>query len=220
MHITIASAAMNPEDAHVSQPRRRVAHTAWAGVCIFACLLLVLTGREGHPPAIILLPVVLLAWAVGHGFIWGVQRLADKGRRMVARTAADGQRWPLGLLLAAVGTGSAALVGVIQIVGTTLKGDLYPFSHASAWWAMLVVWMVHAACFAGLLLRRRWSRLLSATLAFGWVALLGLQVAEHLAPGAPSDTTGVLIAIALMVVLVLFGYYIASSSRTRSFLSH
>ena len=32
--------------------------------------------------------------------------------------------------------------------------------------------------------------------------------------------TSVLIAIALMFVLVLSGYYIASSSRTRSFLSH
>ena len=211
---------MKPEHVHVPQPHRRVAHAAWAAVCIIGCLLLVLTGRTGHPPAIILLPVVLLAWAVGHGFVWGVQRLADKGRRTVARTATDGQRWPLALRLTAIVTGSAALVGVAQIVGTLLKGDWYPFGHASAWWAMLVVWAVHAACFAGLLLRRRWSRLLSATLAFGWAALLGLQVAEHLAPGASSDTAGVLIAIALMAVLVLLGRYLASSGKVKSFLRH
>ena len=179
-----------------------------------------MNGRQGHPPAIILLPVVLLAWAVGHGFIWGAQRLADKGRRMAAPTVTNGQRWPLALRLAAIGTGTAALVGAAQLAGTLFKGSWYPFNDAGFWWAMLLVWVVHAICFAGLLLRRRWSRLLSATLAFGWAALLGLQVAEHLAPGASSDTTGVLIAIALMVVLVLFGYYIASSSRTRSFLSH
>jgi hypothetical protein len=211
---------MRPEPAHVPRPLRRVAHAAWASVCIVVCLLLVVNGRQGHPPAIILLPVVLLAWAVGHGFIWGAQRLADKGRRMAAPTVTNGQRWPLALRLAAVGTGAAALVGAAQIAGTLLKGSWYPFNDASYWWAMLLVWVVHAICFAGLLLRRRWSRLLSATLAFGWAALLGLQVAEHLAPGAPSDTTGVLIAIALMVVLVLFGYYIATSSGTRSFLSH
>jgi hypothetical protein len=106
------------------------------------------------------------------------------------------------------------------IAGTLLKGSWYPFNDAGYRWAMLLVWVAHAICFAGLLLRRSWSRLLSATLAFGWTALLGLQVAEHLGPGTSSDTAGVLIAIALMVVLVLLGYYIASSSRTRSFLSH
>jgi hypothetical protein len=211
---------MKPEHVHVPQPHRRIAHAAWAAVCIIGSVLLVLTGRTGHPPAIILLPVVLVAWAVGHGLIWGVQRLADKGRRTVAQTATDGQRWPLALRLAAIGTGSAALVGVTQIVGTLLKGSLYPFRHACGWWAMLVVWVVHAACFAGLLLRQSWSRLLSATLAFGWAALLGLQVAQHLAPGASSDTAGVLIAIALMAVLVLLGRYLASSSKIKSFLRH
>jgi hypothetical protein len=211
---------MEPERAHVRRAHYRVAHAAWAAVCIVCCLLLVLTGRTGHPPAIILLPVVLLAWAMGHGFIWGVQRLADKGRRTVAPTATDGQRWPLALRLTAIGTGSATLVGVTQIVGTLLKGDWYPFGHASAWWAMLVVWAVHAACFAGLLLRRRWSRLLSATLAFGWAALLGFQVVEHLAPGASPDTAGMGIAIGLMVMLVLLGCYLASSGKVRSFLSH
>jgi len=211
---------MKPEHVHVPQPHRRVAHAAWAAVCFIGCLLLVVNGRQGHPPAIILLPVVLLAWAVGHGFIWGVQRLADKGRRTVAQPATDSQRWPLALRLAAVGTGSAALVGAAQVVGTLLEGSWYPFNHASYWWAMLLVWVVHAICFAGLLLRRRWSRLLSATLAFGWAALLGLQVAEHLAPGASSDTAGVLIAIALMAVLVLLGRYLASSGKVKSFLRH
>lgn len=202
------------------QSSRRVAHAVWAALCIVACLLLVVNGRQGHPPAIILLPVVLLAWAVGHGFIWGAQRLADRGRRMAAPTVTNGQRWPLALRLAAIGTGSAALVGAAQVVGTLFKGSWYPFNDAGIWWAMLAVWVVHAACLAGLLLRKGWSRLLSATLAFGWAALLGSQVAEHLGPGTSSDTTGALIAIALMVVLVLLGYYIASSSRTRSFLSH
>ena len=85
---------------------------------------------------------------------------------------------------------------------------------------MLVVWVVHAACFAGLLLRQRWSRMLSATVAIGWAALLGLQVVEHLAPGTSPDTAGMGIAIGLMVMLVLLGCYLASSGKVRSFLSH
>lgn len=93
---------MKREPVHESQRRLRVAHAAWAAVGIIVCLLLVLNGRQGHPPAAILVPMVLVGWAVGHGLIWGVQRLAAKGRRIAARTAPDGQPWPLGLRLALV----------------------------------------------------------------------------------------------------------------------
>jgi hypothetical protein len=194
------------------------AHAVWAAVGITGCLLLVLTGRKGHPPAVVLLPLALVAWVVGHGLIWGVLRLAATGRRLAARAAPDGQAWPLGLRLAVVCTGAAALIGVVQVVGTILARRWYPFYDAGEWAVMLAVWLVHAACFSGLLLRQRWSRLLSATLAFAWAALLGVQIAEHLAPSTSSDTMGMLIAFGLMVLLVLFGSYLVSSSRARSFL--
>lgn len=78
--------------------------------------------------------------------------------------------------------------------------------------------VAHAACFAGLLLRRGWSRLLGATLAFGWAALLGVQVAEQLSLGTLADGTGMLVALGLMVLLLLFGSCLLSSGRARSFL--
>jgi hypothetical protein len=207
---------VKPEPAHAPQSRRRAAHAVWAAVGVIVCLLLVLTGRGGHPPAIILLPLVLVAWAVGHGLIWGALRLAAAGRRKGAG-AADGQPWPLGLKVAVVCTAAAALLGVAQVVGTVLTRRWYPFNQAGEWTAMLLVWLVHAACFAALLLRRGWSRLLSAALAFGWAVLLGVQVAEHFRRGA-SDTTGLFIVVALMVSLLLFGSYLVSSSKARSFL--
>ena len=199
-------------------PRRshRVAHALWAAACFIVCLLLVFTGQGGHPPAIILLPLVLAAWAVGHGFLWGAQRLAAAGRRTGAG-ADDGQAWPLGLRVAVVCTAAATLLGVVQVGGTVLTGTWYPFRYAGEWAAMLLVCLVHAACFASLLLRRRWSRSLSAAIAFGWATLLGKQVAEHFRSGS-SDTAGLLIAVALIVSLLLFGFYLLSSSRARSFL--
>lgn len=193
-----------------------MAHAVWAAVCFCVCLLLVFTGRKGHPPAVILLPLVFVAWAVGHGLIWGALRLAAAGRRKGAG-AAGGQPWPLGLKVAIVGTAAVALLGVVQVVGTVVTRRWYPFEQAGAWAAMLLVWLVHAACLAALLLRRRWSRPLSAALAFGWAALLGLQVAEHFRRGS-SDTTGLFIAVALMVSLLLFGSHLLSSSKARSFL--
>jgi len=211
---------MKRKPADVSQRSRRMAHAAWAAVGVIACVLLVLTGQGGHPPAAILLPPALVAWAVGHALIWGVLRLAARGRRVAERTAPDGQPWPVGLRLVVVCTGAAALVGVVQVVGTVLAGRWYPFSHPGEWAGMLVVWSAHAVCLAGLLLRRRWSRLLGAALAFGWTALLGLQIAEHLTPGTPSDTAGVLIAFGLMALLLLCGTYLVSSRTARAFLGH
>ncbi len=82
---------------------------------------------------------------------------------------------------------------------------------------MLLVWLAHAACFAALLLRRRSSRLLSAALAFGWAALLGVQIVEHFRRGS-SDTSGLLIAVAIMVSLLLFGANLVMSSKVKSFL--
>lgn len=207
---------MSRESSHPTKRRANAAHAVWAATGIVACLLLILTGREGHPPAVILLPVVLIAWAIGHGFIWGALRLAAAGRRKTA-TAADGQPWPLGLRLAAFGTAAGTLLGVAQVAGTIWTGRWYPFQHAGEWTAMLLVWLVHAVCFAALMLRRRSSRPLSATLAFGWAALLGVQVAEHFRNGSP-DATGLLIVVALMAALVLFGFYLVSSSKAKSFL--
>jgi hypothetical protein len=200
----------------VPRTNPRVVHSAWAAVCIIVSVLLVLTGREGHPPAVILLPLVLAAWAVGHGLIWGVLRLAAAGGRRDAASAGD-QPWPLRLRVAALCTGAASLVGVVQIAGTALTGSWYPFTQAGEWTAMLLVWLAHATCFAALLLRRRWSRPLSAALALAWAALLGVQIAEHFRSGS-TDTAGLLIAVALMVSLATFGSYLWFSRQARTFL--
>lgn len=207
---------MTPESTHAPQRGPRVAHGAWAAVCVIVCLLLIFTGGGGHPPAVVLLPLVLAAWPVGHGLLWGALRLAAAGRGARADHAA-GQPWPLGLRVAVVSTGAAALLGVVQVIGTVVTGKWYPFNQASLWAAMLLVWLVHAACFVALLLRRRSSRPLSAALAFGWAALLGVQVGEHLGRGA-ADIPGLLVAVASMVSLLLSGSYLVLSTKARSFL--
>ncbi len=166
---------MSQEGRHATKGRATVAHAVWAAIGVAVCLLLILTGRKGHPPAVIFLPLVLVAWAMGHGLIWGALRLAAAGRRKTA-SAADGQSWPRGLRVAAFGTAAGAL-----------------------------------------LLRRRWSRPLSATLAFGWAALLGVQVVQHFRNGS-SDSTGLLVVVALMASLLLLGFHLVSSSKAKSFL--
>jgi hypothetical protein len=57
-------------------------------------------------------------------------------------------------------------------------------------------------------------------MAVGWAMMLGWQIAEQLASTAATDPGGLLIASALMVLLVLFGAYLAASRKVKSFLKN
>lgn len=41
----------------------------WALAGIYASVVLLMAG--GHPPGLVFLPVALVAWALGHLFLWG-----------------------------------------------------------------------------------------------------------------------------------------------------
>jgi hypothetical protein len=203
----------NPENRR----GRRVAHAVWAILALAASVALVYGGRRGHPPGIVLLPLLLLVWAVGHVAIWVVGWLAVKGERLARGAEGAGRSWPLGLRLALAGTGVAAAVGTLQVVVTGSQGRLYPYPDRSLWTIMLVIWAVHGACFVGLLLRRPWSRVLSTLLAFAWALLMASQVAEQLARGNVVDPAVWLVA-GSMVGLIVLGLHLGTSRRVRSFL--
>jgi hypothetical protein len=201
-----------------SPKKHGLAHAVWAALAASVCLFLILTKQTGHPPPITLVPFVLVAWVAGHGFIWGVRRLAERGRSVSAPADAEIQPWPIGLRLALVATGAAALVGIAQVLGTVLQREWYPYRYFDLWVTMLVVWLAHTASFAGLLMRKRWSGPMSAMLTIGWALLLVKQIAEQLGMAHSADTVGVLIAAGLIVLLLLFAAYLGWSREVRSFL--
>lgn len=191
------------------------AHGLWGVLGLAICLLLVLAGG-GHPPPIIFLPVVLAVWAVGHGAIWAAGRIAARGRRSAPGDERGVPAWPIALKLALALSGLAAGIGLIQVVVSLLLRELYPFRLPGLWALTLAIWIVHGTCFVGLLLRKRWSRYLCAALPLAWAALLASQIADHLMRGARTDVGELLIAVALIVLLVVFGGYLAASRRVRA----
>ena len=197
---------------------RRVAHALWAGIAVSVSLLLVFGGR-GHPPPIIFLPLVIVVWVVGHFTVWGVEWLAAKGQRLASENEGRNKSWPVGLRLALIGTGVAASIGLLQIIVTGYQGKMYPFHDVTLWMIMMAIWLVHGACFVGLLLRRPWSRLVSVMLALAWSLLSASQIAEHLARGYSVDIAELLIVSVSMVFSFLFGLHLATSSRIKSFLN-
>ena len=57
-------------------------------------------------------------------------------------------------------------------------------------------------------------------MAVGWAVLLGKQIAAQMTQVTVTDTTGVLIAAGLTLLLLLFAAYLARSSEVKSFLVH
>lgn len=200
--------------------RHFAAHTAWATFAFVVSILMIFTINKGHPPLIIFLPLVILVWIVGHFAIWGVMWLTVKGRHVVNGVRSGDRAWPVGLWLAVIGTGVFTSLGVFQILVTGYLGRPYPYHYANLWAIMLVIELVHAACFVGLLLRKQWSRHMSGLLAFGWAMLLASQIAEHLPPRAPLNISELMIAIGIMVLLFILGLYFFISRKMKSCLKN
>ena len=194
-----------------------MAHTVWAAIAITVSLFMIFTKQRGHPPIMVFAPLAWIIWGVGHIAIWAVQWLAVRGQRIVSETGGERKPWPIGLWPALIGTGVPAAIGIFQVLMTSLQRKWYPYPDASLWAVMLAVWLVHGACFAGMLLRKQWSRLVIAMLALGWALLLAKQIAEHLPPRVSSDTTELLTAGVLMVLLLLLGLHLVTSRKVRSF---
>jgi hypothetical protein len=193
----------------------RLAHTIWALLAASLCILLVV-GGGGHPPPIIFLPVVLVIWCSGHVALWGIRRLEARGRELTAKTTVERESWPPGLIIALIGTGLVACVGLVQLGGTLLLGNWYPFA-GTLWAVAMAVCMAHGACFVGLLLRRPWSRPATAVLSIGWALLPAWQISEQLVHGYRinlAEYVTLFVGIALMSFL---GYHILSSPRIRAF---
>jgi hypothetical protein len=187
----------------------------WGSINVAICLLLALAGG-GHPPPLIFLPLVVGVWVVGHGAIWIVGRIAARGRRSAPEDGGGVIAWPPGLILALVLTGFAGAIGIIQVVVTLLIGELYPFRLPGLWAITMFIWIVHGACFVGLLLRQRWSRWLCAALPLAWAALLAAQIVDHLVRGSPIDPAELAIVVVLILALTLFATYLARARRVRA----
>ncbi len=199
-------------------PHRRwakVSHAAWAALNVAAALTLVLVPQHGHPPPIVLLPLLALVWPLGHCVIWLISWLTAVGRR---RAFATSRRWPITVIFGLLGTGVASLLGIVQALGSGVQGRWYPYPDPALWVTMLVVWVLHGSCFVALLVRQPWSRYLAALLALGWALLLGRQLAEGLMSSTRGSTADLLFAAALLVLLLVLAAAFVSSAAVKSHL--
>jgi hypothetical protein len=204
---------------HKLPGKHRAAHAIWAAIAIIASIIMIFSKQRGHPPIIAFVPLVWIFWVVGHFVIWFVHWLVARGKRITNESGGERKPLPIALWIALLGTGIPALIGIFQLLMTALGSRWYPFGYFELWGVMLAVWILHGVCFVGILLRRRWTRLLSSILAFGWSLLLASQIFEQLSPEISPYTDDLFLAIVLMVLLFLFGLYLIVSRTVKSFFS-
>lgn len=192
-------------------------HFVWAVIGTAVCIVLAQGG--GHPPGIILIPPALVVWIAGHGVLWAIRRLVLTGRVFAAGSGNQRAPWPIVLIVVLLGTGVASSVGLIQLVGTIVDGRQYLF-RGEMWTVTMVIWSLHGLCFVALLLRRPLARWVTALLSSGWAALFAWQLFDHFHRRTATVAWSELaIAIGLMCVLILLGYYTLASKRVRAFLA-
>ena len=197
--------------------RANLPHILWALLCVCLCAWLIVEGDSGHPPAIILLPVVLVIWCAGHFILWGVRWLAAKGRASLLGSDGVTSSWPPELIVMLFVSGAVGLGGLFQLAGFIVPGGFTLFGKGH-WGLSLAVSFAHSVCFVALLLRRPASLLVCALICAGWATLLLRQYLEQIVNGHRISLTEYavgFVGISLLVVLVLRILY---SRRIRAFM--
>jgi hypothetical protein len=170
------------------------------------------TVQGGHPPLIIFFPVVVLVWPLGHFAIWGIRRLAHRGRDR----SNNSESWPPGLLLTLIGTGSGTLFGIFQL-GALIWGTQI-FSNDELWITLMIIWVIHGLCFLGIILRLNKSRFLAAALYFSWAGLLSWQIQQYIVAYQKFVAVDILIGLVAVSLLAVLGIHMVMSNRINRFL--
>jgi len=190
----------------------RILHIIWAILCVVACVILV-TSKGGHPPGIILLPIAIIFWVVGHVLLWIISKLFARGKKLEVRTETDEKKWPLSLIILAVFLGGVFIFGFMAIIlFMVLEND-----WLSGMPVILALWLPPSLCFLGILLHQSWSRVLA-----GWgfiaVAMIILyQLVEHTLRNNTASVTEWVIAIAILILNLLIGQHILRSPKIKAF---
>ena len=190
----------------------RVLHIVWAILGVIACVILV-TSKGGHPPAIILLPIALIFWVVGHILLWIISKLFARGKKLEVRTEGDVKKWPLSLIILAVFLGGVFIFGSMAIILLiVLEND-----WLSDMPAILALWLPPSLCFIGILLHKSWSRVLAGWGFIGVAMIILYQLVESALRNSTASVTEWVIAIAILIFTLVIGQHILRSLKIKAF---
>ena len=190
----------------------RILHIVWAILGVIACVIFI-TSKGGHPPAIVLLPIALIFWVVGHVLLWIISKLFARGKKSEVRTKSDVKKWPLFLIILAVFLGGVFIFGSMAIILLmVLEND-----WLSDMPAILALWLPPSLCFIGILLHKSWSRVLAGWGFIGVAMIILYQLVESALRNSTASVTEWVIAIAILIFTLLIGQHILRSPKIKTF---
>ena len=179
---------------------------------LLACVILV-TSKGGHPPAIILLPIALIFWVVGHVLLWIISKLLARSKKLEVHTKGDVKKWPLSLIILSVFFGGVFVFGSMAIILLIVLENEW----LSDMPAILALWLPPSVCFIGILLHKSWSRVLAGWGFIGVAMIILYQLVESVLRNSAASVTEWVIAIAILIFTLLIGQHILCSPKIKAF---
>jgi len=189
-------------------------HGVWAIIGAGSCVLLA-AAKGGHPSGLVFVPVAAAIWLAGHLLLWMSHRIAIRGKSLAeSRNIAPG-KWPIAIIFLVLVFGVIFIFGLFGISWQLLfeRDALLELAIP------LSYWIPSSICFFGILLRQDWSRILAGS---GFLLLAAILLYELLASAMRAyrhSVTEWLMAIAIFILLVLFGQYVLRSEKIKAFYS-
>jgi len=186
----------------------------WAIIGASICILLA-SAKGGHPPGLVLVPIVAAIWLAGHVLLWISRKLAIRGKYVSDSSNIVTNKCPMTLILLVFVFGIVFIFGLFGIVWQVL----FEPNRLQELSIPFTVWIPSSLCFFGILLRVNWSRILAGS---GFIVVAVILLYEMIASflrGYRNSSTEWLIVIVLFILLVLFGLYILRSSSIKAFFS-
>ena len=190
----------------------RVLHIVWAIVSLSVCVILA-TSKGGHPPAIILLPIALIFWLVGHLLLWTIAKLFGRGKKLELTTESDVKKWPWSLLILTVCLGGVFIFGAMAIILLiVLEND-----WLSDMPVILALWLPPSLCFIGMMLHKSWSRLLAGWGFVGVAMIIFYQLVDSAMRSSTNSNTEWVIAISILLLALFVGQHFLRSPKIKAF---
>ena len=187
-------------------------HIGWALIGAGVCAVLA-TATGGHPPGIIFVPVAAVIWLGGHVLLWGSHKLAARGRDLAAGDNAPPGNWPPMIILLAFAFGIVFVFGFFSLVWQLL----FERHWQRGMFVPLAFWIPSSMCFFGILLRKDWSRILAGSGFIVVASVLLYEMIASLVRGYRNPMTEWVAAIAVFIVLVIFGLYVLRSAKVKAY---
>lgn len=189
----------------------RFLHIVWA-IAGIAASALVIFSKGGHPPAMVLLPVVVGAWLLGHIMLWISQLIVRRSSKSIFAEQTTRQRWPPVVVLVTVILGLTAFTSTVIAIMLYLRVDTHDQASLLA-----VLAAASAILFLGLLMRKNWARLIVIVILIGAAVMVAIEMGRTIWKGYSYPMNDWMMASGIVIILLGLGLHLLKSKRVRMY---